>query len=71
MSEQLLIRTNGGPFPGTRVLVSPPATWPLPERLPDPELRGVYVKQSESQLPPMAADSHVMRGAEYEWEPTT
>jgi hypothetical protein len=64
--EKFLIRTVGGPHPGTRIAPADVMPWPLPDALPDE--RGRYVKRSESQLPPQADGSHVMRGAEYEWE---
>lgn len=66
MSERFLIRTDGGPTPGTRsVFESATWTWPLPARLPG--LGGVYVKVRESGLPPQPEGSRVVRGAEYEW----
>jgi len=63
VSEQYLVRTVGGPHPGDRVSQGP---WPLPDSLPDEG--GQYVKVSESQLPPDLSP-HVMRGAQYHWEP--
>jgi len=66
--EQFLMRLVGGPHASQRVVPADVMPWPLPDRLPDPEGRGFYVKQSESQLPPQAPDSHVLRGAEYFWE---
>ena len=66
-SEKVLFRLNGGPFAGTRVADTEVMPWPLPDALPDPEERGVYLKQHESQLPPQPADSRVLRGVEYEW----
>lgn len=65
MSEQFLIRTKGGPHPGTRAVDVYP--WPLPDVLAVPGEPGYYKKSSESQLPPMPADGRVLRGAEYEW----
>jgi hypothetical protein len=67
MAEEFLIRTNGGPKPGTRVVPEDVYPWPLPEVLAIPGEPGYYKKKSESQLPPMPADSRVLRGAEYEW----
>lgn len=62
-----VIRTNGGPHPGTR---SHPGPWPLPDRLEDEG--GHYAKTSESQLPPeMDEHPNIMRGAEYEWRADT
>lgn len=74
--EFLFIRTNGGPFPGSRVAdpfdESTPEeykTWPLPDELDASLHGGKYVKISESKLPPQPRDGHVVRGAEYEWRP--
>lgn len=64
MAERLLVRTQGGPNPGTRVAED--WAWPLPELLLTEG--GSYVKVSESQLPPMGKDSRVLRGAEYRWQ---
>jgi len=60
--EQFLLRTVGGPHPGSRVS---PGPWPLPAELLDEG--GKYVKESESQLPPQPPDGHLMRGAQYIW----
>lgn len=65
-AERFLLRTVGGPAEGTRVV---PGPWPLPDELQAAQFGGVYRKRSESDLPPQADDSHVMRGAEYEWCP--
>lgn len=72
--EPFLIQTVGGPFPGRRVVRDGQPgsggvawSWPLPDRLGDPEARGWYRKTSESRLPPQGPDSHVVRGAEYVW----
>jgi hypothetical protein len=65
MSESFLIRTKAGPRPGQRVVDG--WAWPLPELLLTEG--GQYVKASESSLPPQAEDSHLMRGAEYRWQP--
>ena len=54
--EQFLIRTEGGPYPGTRVSDGP---WPLPDELTAPT--GRYVKVSESQL--KEGSPHLLRGA--------
>jgi hypothetical protein len=67
VTEHFMLRTVGGPHPGTRVATDQEMPWPLPDELPDEG--GRYVKVSESALPPMSTDSHVMRGAEYEWRP--
>jgi hypothetical protein len=64
MLESFLVRTEGGPRPGQRVIDG--WAWPLPELLLTEG--GQYVKASESNLEPQA-DSHVMRGAEYRWQP--
>jgi hypothetical protein len=64
MAERYLVRTSGGPNPGTRVADG--WAWPLPELL--LAEAGAYVKTGESQLPPMAEDSGLLRGAEYRWQ---
>lgn len=61
-AETFLVRTEGGPLPGDRTSAGP---WPLPETLPLPG--GRYVKVRESQL--AEGHPHVLRGAEYRWEP--
>ena len=66
-TENFLLRTIGGPHPGTRIVGSSVMDWPLPTSLSDEG--GTYVKTSESQLPPQTLASHVMRGAEYHWKP--
>lgn len=67
--EVFLIRTVGGPHPGSRFVTQENGGevygWPLPEELADEG--GVYVKVSESQLGPVEPDAAVMRGAQYEW----
>lgn len=70
-NERFLIRTEGGPRPGTRIVdqETSPWTWPLPDLIPD--YHGHYHKTSESQLPPQRRDSHVLRGATYTWQPAT
>jgi len=65
MAESFLVRTKGGPRPGTKIADG--WTWPLPELLLADG--GSYVKVSESALPSMPDDGHVLRGAEYEWQP--
>lgn len=67
--ERFLLRTEGGPDPGTRVIDGRVAgwTWPLPDVL--HIAGGQYVKTSESQLPPQPRDGHVLRGATYTWRP--
>lgn len=68
MSERFLIRTLGGPHPGTRVTPDCDRwSWPLPDDLNDDG--GHYRKIRESDLPPMPEDGYVVRGAEYEWMP--
>ncbi len=62
--ERFLVRAEGGPNGGTRVAEG--WTWPLPELL--LAEGGSYIKRSESDLPPQDADSHVVRGAQYEWQ---
>jgi hypothetical protein len=61
MSETFLIRTKGGPHPGTR---GSPGPWPLPTTLPD-DAEAEYVKVQESKLP--EAFPGIVRGALYEW----
>jgi hypothetical protein len=75
--EQLLVRTVGGPLPGDRILDSREHRWPLPEFLLVPGLfegaEGRYVKVSESAVTDeqIATMRHVIRGAQYEWRPST
>lgn len=64
--EPLLIRSFGGPYPGTRLVKISDFGWPLPDVLHGDG--GRYMKRGESALPPMPEGSHVVRGAEYEWE---
>lgn len=81
MGERFLLRTAGGPYPGTRhvsegefrfpFLPDPFVRWPLPGELPvgdrPGEPAGAYVKVRESALDPVPGDSGILRGAEYEW----
>ncbi len=70
MAEQFLIKTTGGPYPGTRLVPEEIYPWPLPEILPmDPtkEYDGVYCKVSEGSATPYNNHQHVLRGAKYEW----
>jgi hypothetical protein len=68
--ELFLIRAEGGPAAGTRVVDDPTWEWPLPDTLDGPPgSSGRYVKVSESQLDPQPRESHVIRGALYEWQP--
>jgi hypothetical protein len=69
MAEQFLMQMVGGPHPGARVIPETILPWPLPDRFEVADYPGVYVKVSESKLPPMPEDGHVIRGAEYRWEP--
>lgn len=70
--EPFLVRTNGGPAEGQRVVRDGDVyggllfTWPLPNFLSD--RGGRYRKVGESRLAPQTQGSHVVRGAEYEWE---
>lgn len=73
MAERFLIRTQGGPMDGITFVANDPKTpgvweWPLPKTLPYSDF-GQYVKVTESSLPPMPEDGHVLRGATYAWEP--
>lgn len=61
--EIFLIRTVGGPVPGTTQARG--AEWPLPDVLWAPG--GKYRKTSESHLPPDL--TYVLRGAVYVWHP--
>ena len=75
MPEHFLVRLKGGPHPATYIpaegqpvwghLEDPAVRWPLPDAI--PAGGGEYVKVSESKLEPQPDDSHVLRGAEYEW----
>jgi hypothetical protein len=65
--ETFLVRTEGGPHPGTRMADEAEWPWPLPDQLNDEG--GRYVKISESDLPPQPEESRVLRGARYRWEP--
>jgi len=75
--EQFLIRLVGGPKPGDRVLDSRDWSWPLPEFLDMPVQDhfhpGRYVKVSQSAVTDeqIQRATHVIRGAQYEWQPTT
>ena len=64
MPERFLIRTTGGPNPGTRVIGN--WVWPLPFLV--LAEGGQYIKTGESSLPPQDGDSHLLRGAEYDWQ---
>jgi len=66
--EPLLIRTDGGPYPGTRSVKISEYGWPLPDILPCLGYTGYYSKISESQLGPISKGSHVIRGADYRWK---
>lgn len=69
--EPYLIRANGGPVPDTYTICDGDLgyTWPLPDVLRGPAgAGGRYVKVSESQAGPQVEGSHVVRGAEYEWQ---
>lgn len=67
-STKFCIRLNGGPYPGTRVFDDRTRTWPPPERLDGPF--GSYVRTGCSEMGPTdPIHDHVIRGAEYEWEP--
>lgn len=64
-----LMRLNGGPMPGDHLSGLP---WPLPDEIRDDVWPGgVYRKTNESQLDESfdGPNSHILRGAEYEWVP--
>lgn len=68
--ERFLLKTVGGPHPGSRILNTDESrvwTWPLPVVIEGEG--GRYVKESESELPPQEPDSAVVRGAQYRWKP--
>lgn len=69
--ERFLLRTTGGPEPGTRIIDQQTTgyTWPLPDVI--VTTGGEYHKTTESQLPPQPRDSHVLRGVTYDWHPHT
>ena len=64
-AEVVMMRTDGGPHPGDRLVDTGVLPWPLPDALPDEG--GQYVKVSESQIPHEIPG--VLRGAQYRWEP--
>lgn len=69
--EPFLIRATGGPAAGDRVIRDGDLglSWPLPEFLPAAAGDdGRYRKVGESVLPPQTEGSHLVRGAEYEYE---
>jgi len=75
-AEKFLIRTTGGPHPGTRVVNAEGVRqyeWPLPEML--PAAGGHYRKVQESNLGPQEPGANgrqlVLRGADYEWRPAS
>jgi hypothetical protein len=67
--EELIVRFHGGPRDGATWRTSVArAGWPLPEVARPAGATGEYVKVRESELPPQGPDSHLIRGAEYEWK---
>jgi len=64
MPEQFLIHSKDGPNPGSRLIDT--WSWPLPEILLADG--GVYIKTSESQLPPMPPGTVLIRSAYYQWQ---
>lgn len=70
--EQFRLRFMGGPCEGDITTTADGYEWPLPDELGIPHLveheAGVYRKVRESNLPPQAPDSNLIRGAEYVWE---
>jgi hypothetical protein len=67
--ERFLVRTEGGPQQGTFYTDETKLPWPLPDILTVDDGTGHYQKVRQSDLPPQAPDSMVMRGAEYKWVP--
>lgn len=68
--EPYVIRTEGGPHPGQRLIDGSKdwMTWPPPDILNDDG--GHYEKVSQSGLPPMDPQTdRVIRGAMYTWVP--
>jgi hypothetical protein len=65
MSETFIIRTEGGPHPGDRVVESDQYPWPLPGVLSDSG--GKYVKVSQSDAEPQEEGSRFIRSARYQW----
>jgi hypothetical protein len=63
--ERFLIRTEGGPRPGS--IVTAACGWPLPALL--LAEGGQYVMISEIQPSPEQDQSEALRGAEYRWQP--
>lgn len=63
--EIFLIKTEGGPHPGTRITDETQYPWPLPGILGD--TGGAYVKVSESNAAPQEPGSRLVRGALYQW----
>lgn len=68
--EEIAIRLVRDGESHTGIIIGP---WPLPDtvlvQMEDGEPDGFYHKVSESGLPPMDPDSHVIRGATFEWAP--
>lgn len=63
-----LIKTNGGPAPGVRIVPPDAMEWPFPDILPFPGVEGHYKKVKQSNLDPSAAENpRVGVGAEYVW----
>jgi hypothetical protein len=70
MSEKIIIKTVGGPQDAvTRVVDRGEAGWPWPPPLNInvPGYKGVYVRESFSNIPSELRHSNVMRGAQYQW----
>lgn len=65
MAETFIIKTEGGPHPGDRVVDETQYPWPLPGILRD--AGGIYLKVSESQAPPQVDGSRLVRAAFYQW----
>lgn len=65
MAERFIIRTEGGPHPGDRVVDDGQYQWPLPGTL--GAQGGRYFKVSESDDPPQEEGSRFIRSACYQW----
>lgn len=67
MAETIHLNMSGGPHPGTLVTDVNITDWPPPGIM--AEKYGVYIKISESNIPPQEAGSLMVRSANYKWVP--